>query len=466
MIACKLKKYLVAAIVCMVPCNYIYADMQSDLNNYFNSVGFTSNITPPGAYEGQSAGYFTAGSMYSRAPSRIIQPVSIQSPSIKAGCNGIDLFLGGFSFLNTAELVSAAKNIGSAALGYSFYLGLKTLSPQIEDELSKLQKWMNDLNQFNKGSCEMAKFAVNSIVDTALSEDTKKCADKKQANGSASDYSEALKLCATDAKTENNDTQQNGTQAEKDNLWFQYNLAFRVLEKLEPFASDDELTELAMSITGTIVRTDPGGDTMVFRYLPPTVEKDIWAKLFDGGPVTIYDCSLGGVECLVGPGDVKTINIAISDALGTRIGDLLADIINNIKNKTPLTNDEIELIKNTRIPLYKILNVYQAYNPAMADQQIRMISEYVALDIIYEYLTSFVDEVEKGLYSASIGENEKGLMLKALDVKRAEFAKLRLQNNNRMKVAMDMVKDVRMIEQILASKISTRMATNISGSGM
>ncbi|MCB8829612.1 conjugal transfer protein TraH, partial [Escherichia coli] len=76
------------------------ADVQGEMNSYFNKSGAAANVTGPTAFQGQSAGYYSGGSLWSRFPQKSINPVSVALPSARGGCGGIDLFAGSFSFIN------------------------------------------------------------------------------------------------------------------------------------------------------------------------------------------------------------------------------------------------------------------------------------------------------------------------------------------------------------------------------
>jgi len=73
-------------------------------------------------------------------------------PHYRSGCGGIDLFLGGFSYINAQAFTQLLRNIGSNAGGYAFNLALATVTPQIKsvlDELSaKVQQMTNQSIRF------------------------------------------------------------------------------------------------------------------------------------------------------------------------------------------------------------------------------------------------------------------------------------------------------------------------------
>ena len=93
-----------------------------------------------------------------------VSPVNIQLPGVKAGCGGIDLFTGAFSFINTDQFVALAKSIASNSIGYAFQLALSTLSPMIADTTARLQKTIDEVNRFNINSCEASMALVNGAV--------------------------------------------------------------------------------------------------------------------------------------------------------------------------------------------------------------------------------------------------------------------------------------------------------------
>ena len=147
-IACLLAVALVTAPSASWPAN-LNAEMQA----MFNDLGALGNVTSPGAFRGQAMNLYTGGGLMMRAPGRNYPLVNAQLPSLRAGCGGIDLFGGSFSFINKAQFVSLLQNIGANAVGYAFKLALQSISPDIDKLLTELQDQINKINTMNINSC-------------------------------------------------------------------------------------------------------------------------------------------------------------------------------------------------------------------------------------------------------------------------------------------------------------------------
>ena len=66
---------LCAALLTVTPA--VSADVNSDMNQFFNKLGFASNTTQPGVWQGQAAGYAYGGSLYARTQVKNVQLISM-----------------------------------------------------------------------------------------------------------------------------------------------------------------------------------------------------------------------------------------------------------------------------------------------------------------------------------------------------------------------------------------------------
>ncbi|MCK9293489.1 MAG: conjugal transfer protein TraH [Desulfobulbaceae bacterium] len=124
-----------------------------------------SNSTQSGYFEGQQRGYYSAGSFSGRWKSTADYPVTLETPKVKSGCGGIDVFLGGFSFMDSDYLVDKLQHILSNAAGVAFDLGLKTLCEQCSNTIKNFESMSDALNQMQIDECAAAKTMVGIVAD-------------------------------------------------------------------------------------------------------------------------------------------------------------------------------------------------------------------------------------------------------------------------------------------------------------
>ncbi len=123
--------------------------------------------TSPGYFEGQKRGYFTAGGLQARWRMSTDNPVSVSMPRIRAGCGGVDLFMGGVSFLDPEFLVDKFQRIIQAAPALAFDMAMKEMCKECSESMSKLEAATNWLNNLQLNDCAISK----RIVATTKSDD-------------------------------------------------------------------------------------------------------------------------------------------------------------------------------------------------------------------------------------------------------------------------------------------------------
>lgn len=116
----------------------VHAGMKENLEKSFQTLGMANNVTTGGGYQDQTGGFYTGGSVFARSRVNNAELFSLQLPHYRAGCGGIDIFAGGFSYINAREFLQLLRNIGSNAQRYAFNLALATVTPQIKSVLDDL----------------------------------------------------------------------------------------------------------------------------------------------------------------------------------------------------------------------------------------------------------------------------------------------------------------------------------------
>ena len=121
--------------------------------------------TSPDYLSGQQRGYYAGGSFSGRWRSTAEYPVTVEMPRIKSGCGGIDVFMGGFSFMNTDYLVDKLQAILTNASAVAFDLALKTLCEQCSNTIKNFEALADKLNSMQIDECAAAKELVGIVAD-------------------------------------------------------------------------------------------------------------------------------------------------------------------------------------------------------------------------------------------------------------------------------------------------------------
>lgn len=147
---------VVAALLCGA------AQASSDwVSDWFSQ----STSTAPGGYSSQQRGYYTAGGFDARFRMTNDHLVSVQPPSIKVGCGGIDLMAGSMSYLNPQYLVQKLEKILQAAPAFAFDLAMQEYCKPCVATLQFLEHTADQLNQMQLNDCQAANGLAKAIVD-------------------------------------------------------------------------------------------------------------------------------------------------------------------------------------------------------------------------------------------------------------------------------------------------------------
>ena len=434
------------------------ASVSSDLSSFFNSLGYDTNATNPSAYEGQEAGYYTGGSLYARNSVRDYQLVSVQLPSIKAGCGGIDLFTGGFSFINSQQLVDAMENIANNAVSYAVMLGIQTVTPEIADEMQTLQSFANKINQGNINSCQAAASMVGAVWPKTDTSEQAVCQSIGISKGLFSDYTAARMQCG-DGGARTSTLASAKSDANYKNMVIQNtNIAWQAIQKNSFLTSDTELSELFMSLSGTIIVKSGSSDNdpSQFALVPSMADnQELINAIMNGGTAPVYKCDTT-TDCL-NP-TLSTVSIAQSDGLINQVSNLVTDMYNHILDDTAITDEEKGLLQSTNIPLYKMLTVEAAYTGGSSVLDIQSYSEMIAASILNQYLNENLDIIQKSAgilqYPQQIlADFNKGLEKARTDVQKQNQSHVAAMNTN-----LQLIQRTSLMEQQLAGTLSDSLS--------
>ena len=127
--------------------------------------------TSPGYFEGQKRGYLTGGAFSVRfAPQTNTNLFSVNAPSIKSGCGGIDVEMGGFSYMNFDHLVLKLQKMLANSPAVAFDLGLSTLCVQCSNAVKAFESLSSKLNSIQMDDCKASKVLVAKAFQAAGSD--------------------------------------------------------------------------------------------------------------------------------------------------------------------------------------------------------------------------------------------------------------------------------------------------------
>lgn len=360
----------------------------SDLEGFFHNMGSVTNNTSGGAHHDQAGGYYTGGGFSVRNKTKNAQLGTFQLPNVRSGCGGIDIFTGGFSFISSGELVQALKNIGSNAVSYGFMLAMKTFAPSVQSVISELQDMASKINQTNINSCETASNLMGGMWPKLDATNRHICSSIGSNNGIFKDWAAARQGCGK-GRSPDVLSKKNSMEGYKNILGEEFNVAWNVIKGNNYLFADQSLAELCMTISGTIVSYNEGGETRVTTYASKADSEDLIKALFEGGTVETYGCD-EKQRCL----RVKTKNYQISsNGFLNKVQKTLTDITEKAINDNPLSSEEIAFIEKVRLPLYKMVNVLAAYR--RKEFSLNEFTEVICIDLVHGYITEILDVMLK-----------------------------------------------------------------------
>ena len=344
--------------------------------------GMSANVTPPGSYQDQAAGYYSGGGYSMRTKRGSFQPLSLTPPSLKMGCGGIDMYFGSFSMIQSEQFLQLAKNIGANAKSYAFQLAMKTYAPQMENLLSKLRDTAMSLNEFAVEDCQamQSMFSASMPRDSAMYETV--CKDL-QRQGGAKDYFKAREHCSDHQK------------ARQSALWLQQNSNNEVLTdnfNLFVLAAKkakipDDMLEPMMAIAGSVVVKD--GIRTFFDSL--ISDQDTFVAHLNGGTASNYKCDTLS-SCL----NVSLLSNQVISQEASYQGKA-AKKLSSIKSKmvlnTAFTESDKDFLSSlgSSFPIYNYISLEVVTGSAILDKSSSLVANYMIL----HYLGKVIGEVKQ-----------------------------------------------------------------------
>lgn len=420
------------------------ADVNGDMNNFFNKLGFASNTSQPQVWQGQAAGYASGGSLYARTQVKTIQLVSMTLPDINAGCGGIDAYLGSFSFINSEQLQRFGKQIMSNAAGY-FDLALQTTVPEIKTAKDFLQKMATDMNSMNLSSCQAAQGIVGGLFPRT------QVAQQRSARTSPAraTFLRTGRLPVRAVRWGQMDkVQDKASDKDKERVMKNINIMWNALSKNRLFDGNKELKEFVMTLTGTLIF----GENSEITPLPArTTDQDLIKAMMEGGTAKIYHCN-DSDKCLKVVADA-TVTITSSKALKNQIRALLSSIQNKAVADEKLTEQEKGFISSTTIPVFKYLVDPQILG--VSNSLIYQLTDYIGYDILLQYIQELIQQARAMISTGNYPQSTMDMIMENLNQASVQIAAFQ----SRVQVQQDALLVVDRQMSYMRQQVSARMMT-------
>ena len=392
------------------------ADVAGAMDGYFNDMGAAANVSGPSAFQGQSAGYYSAGNIWTRFPQKNLTLGNLQLPHAKAGCGGIDIFAGSFSFINSAQLIGLLKSVANNALGFAFQLAIKSVSPEIADTISEFAQKVQQMNNEAINSCQMAAGLVGAVWPKSDRTDSLICEQFGNSAGTFTDYAASMAGCGNGGSRASTLAAAASDPEHKDvaAMSVPINFTWHMMQKSNFFAPggnmDNDLAQYVMTLVGTIIYV-PSTDSNPGAYnrIMGDVSSTLVTVLLDGtaatGPVKVLTCDTA-YPCIA-PTLQAMPAVSASKAIKVRVKALIDGMGASMATDTPLTVQQIALLEVASLPLYKILAVQAAAGRGQTIESSDTLAEITSIDLLISVLDQMMTEVGKTKTSLMAADETK-----------------------------------------------------------
>lgn len=439
------------------------ANVGTDMQDWYNSMGGFSNTTPPSSYKGQTTNSYSGGGFYARTPVKTYQLTNMTPPSLDIGCGGIDLTAGAFSFINTAALTALFQNIGTS-LSYAFLLAIKSSMPEMASLFEYLQDVASKVNGMNVNACKLTE-GISLKEGAGISENMSSVFS--QAAGAITnqfpDSFDSWKQTRTDSVARAN-AQAAAVAADpsKKDFFEPGNVVWKALSRVGGI--DDNDRQLIMSITGTIVITRSSGDREAsWDYKPPTgvainnfVGEDTAAASTD---IDTYACDTT-TDCMS-----PTVGTTAITPFVKKVSDAVDALRTNLDSRSAQNINSFKIVEASTLPVWKLLAVSSINNQGyLIDNYKRLI----AVDIAHSYFSKLLKIANAAMANIKNGQSPadaKAAIQSLIDSLRAvasDADALRTAEYTKSTTAADLQRQIQLMHQTLIAGIPAQAFNSMS----
>jgi conjugative transfer pilus assembly protein TraH len=347
------------------------ADLNAELNKVFQQWG-AATINSPGVYESQQRGFLSAGGLSVRIYQRPMVPlIGFSQPRLEVGCNGVDLYLGAFSYVKLDQFIRMLQQLGmSVVAGFAFKLAMKVMCETCANVLDNLENAIRQLNALmNINPCRASLAQIESRVTKVAEAGRNLWTSMKKAGGELADFAEGFQRGAQKTVDELKQELKQMGEASPGNVLY---------NALRERGLDQETIELLMSAVGVLVYKETGVDVLLY----PTLQaEDLIGNGVDPVTVTLYRCR--SEDCV----DIERQEQQSIKGLKQRVLETLQTVREKlIQRNTRLTPEEIREVNMIPVPVFEHLQRLSANTDVMMDQYIALNADYLAALMAYEWI--------------------------------------------------------------------------------
>ena len=420
--------------------------LAGEVDQFLDSLGVS--LSSGSSVEAQTRGYYFGGGASYRAPSAVLQPFQVVPPSINAGCGGIDLTFGSFSYLNPEYFVEFAKKVIAQAPGFAFDIALDIMCPQCSSIMKRLTSLSNQINAMSLNSCRAMANLSNWVRSEVLNINV--------AEGGSDSWLKAVDSLLSSWNSLvgefNRQLANAGCTSPNCYLFAGYrSIADRFVGELSsvyPYWNTANMKYFIRALFGDVIRK---GSSPPYTYVciqSGQVKSSDITRLAEADPLAEPIVELPGYD---DDGNFRPVQFSTIRAY---VHTTLSTIISKIINKQPLTSSELEFLAGYDIPALGLLRILSPSPSALLAIQSDL-ERYLAYELTYQFIAQLHTEYTKLVNKAS------NLIKEAPDMEKeaAACAMLVLDTGRSREFLEDLKETVDKKKQSIAERI--RLAIDI-----
>ncbi|MBP9777833.1 MAG: conjugal transfer protein TraH [Rickettsiaceae bacterium] len=233
------------------------------------------------------------------------------------------------------------------------------------------------------------------------------------------------------------------------------NFAWKAIRSNPLFKDDDELSELMMSLSGTIIYQDKAEHGGAKKQQLPSLatNSDFINALMNGGRLRVYGCNDKNKDDCLDINTDKYIDIVKEKSFINLVRSKLSSIVAKIKSNDDLSQSEIKFIQSTTLPVYKMLNVQSAFSRGLSTLDITTYSEIIATDMLYLYLEESMQEIITKAKALELPADEYREFINGIEHAKQNIRNRKLDTYEQRALTMQMIEQTMLIEKRLAQSL-------------